>query len=167
MKLVFQRNSPTNTLVIDAATDDVVYNISTTSTRIVSQKTTIRDVRWREIAHWNNPRIGLGEITLRGETKAVSDWLHKDGRFSSTRKFLAPNGKMYAWHEILSSLNFKLIDCQTGQEVARSHRSSSGVFSTPRKMGLEVADELEPILDDIMLSFIILERNMRDSTGIS
>ncbi|KAI0366882.1 hypothetical protein BV20DRAFT_1055219 [Pilatotrama ljubarskyi] len=166
MHLIFPKNSPTNSLVIDSATQDVLYNISTTSTGLVSQKTVIRDARWREIAHWNNPHMGLGEITLRGETKQVSDWLHKDGRFTSTRKFLAPNGKMYAWREILSNLNFKLVDCGTGEAVGRSHRSRLGIFFKPRKMGLEVADDLVPILDDVILSFIILERNMKDATGV-
>ena len=75
MDLAFTCEDPTNARIIDARTEDVLFE---TSTVTESHVTTIVDPLGKIVGEWmHRPSDPLGEVTFRGEKKRVSDWLSK------------------------------------------------------------------------------------------
>ncbi|KAI0752729.1 hypothetical protein C8Q80DRAFT_471684 [Daedaleopsis nitida] len=68
---------------------------------------------------------------------------------------------MYLWKKRIKS--FQLLDSQSKRPVAESHSASHGIFSRRRPMGITMGPELIPFLDAVILSFIVCEKERRDS----
>ncbi|KAI0352656.1 hypothetical protein OH77DRAFT_780383 [Trametes cingulata] len=160
MHVIFLSNDPLSSVVQDQETNRVLYEIETPFS-VKVQTTTVRDARGQEVAFFKRGWT-RDEVHVYGETRLVSDWLYKKKILSSSRRFDAPNGRTYSWKQGWSTSKFTLTDCETEQVVAQSHGAKSGVFSSPSKMGIEVQDEVVPILDAILVSFIILEKRRID-----
>ncbi|KAI0352653.1 hypothetical protein OH77DRAFT_1428382 [Trametes cingulata] len=160
MHAVFTSYSPVNSRVVERDTGEVLYNI-TTPLSVLLHETTMYDGRGHAIATYRR-QVGPDEITYRGETRYVSDWLCKEDLFSRTRMLTAPNGRKYRWEDLLGRSKFRLVDCETGEVVAEAYGSLFGILADPRNMGIEVSDAGVEILDVIVLSFIILEKERRD-----
>ncbi len=83
MQLDFLSNSPLNSAVVDAATGETLYNISTPRT-LRRRDTTVCDAAGKTVAqykrHWRRD-----EVELHGVTSDVSSWLASDGVFARSR----------------------------------------------------------------------------------
>ncbi|EIW59725.1 uncharacterized protein TRAVEDRAFT_28753 [Trametes versicolor FP-101664 SS1] len=158
MQLDFLSNSPLNSAVVDAATGETLYTISTPRT-LGTRATTVCDAAGKTVAlyrrHW-----GRGEVELHGVTRDVSSWLVSDGVFSSSKRFVAPDGRTYVWKKQWGTSEFELVDDQTQQLVAKSSGARS-VLRPSDRMSLEISPQAVPILDAVVLSFIICEKNRR------
>ncbi|KAI0350078.1 hypothetical protein OH77DRAFT_1413677 [Trametes cingulata] len=161
MHVIFLSNDPVNSVVVNKDTREVLYNIVTPFS-LMTHKTTIYDRQGQEVAYYKRRTLEPDEIRLRGRVLDVSGWLQREGVFSNSRRFTAPNGRTYKWKELGGSSKFQLVDVQTRQTVALSYGSRIGIFSSPRDMGIEVSDALISILDAIVLSFIIMEQKRRE-----
>jgi len=94
--------------------------------------------------------IGGDEITLKAYMPKTNWW-------RSTRAFTAKNGQKYKWIEGTFTCWLKRDD-GSGTVVARYHRRCFTIFTKGRRSRLDVADELMPILDEVVMSFIYFER---------
>ncbi|KAI0643139.1 hypothetical protein C8Q79DRAFT_981791 [Trametes meyenii] len=164
MDVLFLSNHPLESTVVDAATGEVVYTINTPF-NLGSRTTTVRDAHGKHIAELNLRSFGHDRVQLYGETRNVSEWLPRDGIFTSSRRLVAPDGRCYVWKKRMRKSHFTLLDCQTNQVVVETHGASfRGMFSgNSRKMGLHVSPEVTPIMDVIVLSFIYCEKKRRDT----
>ncbi|KAI0352654.1 hypothetical protein OH77DRAFT_1460007 [Trametes cingulata] len=157
MHISFLTNNPINSVVVNKTTREVLYNIVTPAS-FVTHKTTIRDGQGQEVAYYKRQTLDPDEIKFRGRVLYVNEWLQRDGLFSYSRRFTAPNRRTYKWKELDGASNFQLVDVQTSQIVASSYGYREGSFSAPRDMSIDVSDAVIPILDAIVLSFIIMEK---------
>ena len=80
MNVNFLSNNPLNSVVEDAATGRVLYNI-VTPFKVGKRMTTIYDASGHEVAVYKH-RWGHDQIELRGQKMDASDWLAKDGIFT-------------------------------------------------------------------------------------
>ena len=80
----FLRDDPLDSSVIDAASGEMLYEISTAHRKLQHDTTTIRDARrFEEVAAtWEHRAVRYDTITIRGEISKLSDWLSKRGVFS-------------------------------------------------------------------------------------
>ncbi|KAI0670973.1 hypothetical protein C8Q78DRAFT_1033169 [Trametes maxima] len=162
MDVIFLSNHPLESTVVDAATGSVMYTINTPFT-FGGRTTSVRNAHGKHIAELNLRSFGHDRVQLYGETMDVSEWLPRDGIFTSSRRLLAPNGRSYVWKKHMRKSHFSLLDCQTNQVVVETHGAHHGIFSSnSRKMGLHVSPEVTPIMDAIVLSFIYCEKKSRD-----
>ncbi|EIW59720.1 uncharacterized protein TRAVEDRAFT_28750 [Trametes versicolor FP-101664 SS1] len=157
MEVAFLTDDPLDSVVIDALSGDTLYTIKTSPKLAFGKRTTtVCDAQGRAIAQYRR-RWVQDQVELNGVAKNVNSWLPRDGPFSSSRGFLAPNGRTYVWKRLWGQSRFQLIDRQTDQVVAQSEGASP-----TRCMGIEFLSAVAPILDTLVLSFIICEDDRRD-----
>ncbi|KAI0366883.1 hypothetical protein BV20DRAFT_951172 [Pilatotrama ljubarskyi] len=165
MHVIFLEDDPLNSVVVNKDTREVVYNIITPFS-LATHKTTIYNAQGLEVAYYKRQTFAPNEISYHGQVLPASDWLQRDGIFSrrvcSSRRFMSPDGRTYKWKQLNGKSKFQLIDCETEQVVAESYGTRYGILSEERDMDIEVSDAVVPILDVIVLSFIILEKKRRD-----
>ncbi|KAI0752714.1 hypothetical protein C8Q80DRAFT_1147798 [Daedaleopsis nitida] len=166
MNVSFATNDPFNSIVVNEATGELLFEVSTPF-NLGKRTTTIRDAHRKVVAEYQR-RWGHDRVTYHGETRQLSEWLPKKGRWSSSRMLLAPNGKAYQWKQRGSSRSFRLLDAQSTLPVAESHRARHGFFTGKRRnLGIEVGPEAVPFLDAVLLSFIVCEKERRERASAS
>lgn len=205
MQLDFLSNSPLNSAVVDAATGETLYTISTPRT-LGTRDTTVCDAAGKTVAlyrrHW-----GRGEVELHGVTRDVSSWLVSDGVFSRWAYLIRVQNvgsvlivfgpaqlqevrragrqdiclEEAVGHERVRGApaqfscdlkpghspcfgDVQLVDDQTQQLVAKSSGARS-VLRPSDRMSLEISPQAVPILDAVVLSFIICEKNRRGNNA--
>ncbi|KAL1940808.1 hypothetical protein VTO73DRAFT_7849 [Trametes versicolor] len=153
MNVSFPSFSPKNTPVINSATGEHLFQLST-PIGFRSRSTTLWDAQDRMVGKYKTG-WAHDELTYHGQTMTLAEWLvERSG--SCGRTFLASNGRSYEWQwEILGSGGYKLIDCLTDKLIARGHRKHT---RPSRKMSIDVLPEGYPFLDAIVLSFVLCER---------
>ncbi|KAL1950054.1 hypothetical protein VTO73DRAFT_5176 [Trametes versicolor] len=159
MQIAFLSNNTLNSVVVDAGTGQRLYNICTPY-GVGKRKTTIHDAWGRTVAKYKR-RWGRDQIELYGMTRSVSSWLPSDSLFTSSKRFVAPNGRTYIWKKLWGKSKFKLVDHHTKQVVARSRYTRSSLWSSKR-ISIEIDPQVVLVLDAIILSFIICEKDRRD-----
>ncbi|KAI0752719.1 hypothetical protein C8Q80DRAFT_471013 [Daedaleopsis nitida] len=96
----------------------------------------------------------------------LADWLPKKNPLSRTRILVGSDGERYHWKQTTNwgRAALKLINPHTSCAIAevRSARSGTGLFSKDRRMALLIQPEATPMLDVIVLSFIILDQIRRE-----
>ncbi|EIW59696.1 uncharacterized protein TRAVEDRAFT_46999 [Trametes versicolor FP-101664 SS1] len=156
MNVSFTSNKLTNSAVVDSTTGQLLFELTTPFG--LRRHTTLRDVQNNVIGAHQRGAIH-DEVTYQGQTMRVSEWLHRNSVFSSSRTFTAANGRSYKWEKGgMFNKGWQLSDCQTGQLVASAHNKK--LFST-KKLNIEVVQDGLPILDAIVLSFLICELRSR------
>ncbi|OJT10383.1 hypothetical protein TRAPUB_13075 [Trametes pubescens] len=140
MNISFTSSGLTNSAVVDSTTGQLLFELSTPLLGL-HRNTTLRDAQNNVIGVYKRGTIH-DEVTYQGRTMRVSEWLLKNSVFSSSD----------------IDAEVQLVDCQTGELVANAH--SKKLFST-KKMNMDVVQNGLPILDAIVLSFLICELRLR------
>ncbi|KAH9846347.1 hypothetical protein C2E23DRAFT_581543 [Lenzites betulinus] len=158
--LVFVTGTVNNSSIIDSATGQPVYNVSTPS-GLGNNTTSVFNTQGNVVGQFK-PGFLHDTVTRRGQTTRVSEWLVKKKIFARARQFVASNGKEYKWvfeWDIRGDKGVKLFECAMGRQVAHAHRKAftQWSFSSSKAMSIDVSPDVLEILDDIVLSFIICE----------
>ncbi|TBU45483.1 hypothetical protein BD309DRAFT_860040, partial [Dichomitus squalens] len=111
-------------------------------------------------AGWEQKSFRRDQVTFHGVRCKLSEWLRKKNILSSTRVLVAPDGEEFHWKE--KETTFELVSTRTRTPIARSHNAHSAVGQL---LSLSVAPSAVPMLDAILLSFVILEQRRREELG--
>ncbi|TBU23546.1 hypothetical protein BD311DRAFT_810671 [Dichomitus squalens] len=111
-------------------------------------------------ADWEQKSFRRDQVTFHGVRCKLSKWLRKRNILSSTRVLVAPDGEEFHWKE--KPITFELVSMRTRTPIARSHNAHSAVGQL---LSLSVAPSAVPMLDAILLSFVILEQRRREELG--
>jgi len=105
--------------------------------------------------------FGPDMVSVNGKKLTpISEFLVEDKKSRSSWTFVAPDGGEYKWK--LDSGEFTLIECKSNTVVARSHNRKLGLLSgKPHPMSLDIMQQAIPLLDVVVLSFIIVEKKKR------
>ncbi|KAH9927936.1 uncharacterized protein BXZ73DRAFT_48691 [Epithele typhae] len=153
--LSFSSTSPFNSLIVDTATGETLFE-TTTPFKFGARTTTLYNPR-QEVVGMYERRWGRDTVTFHGETHPLSEWLPHCGAFASrSRRFSAPNGKAYEWRRRSGAAALKLVATDTGRTVAKAHRAHRD-----QQLSVDLEPELAPFLDEVMFSFIICEERRR------
>ncbi|TFY79863.1 hypothetical protein EWM64_g4146 [Hericium alpestre] len=173
-----------NTLLKDEE-GRVLYQINTPST-VFGGRTTIsrlEDETHQDIAQFDWNTFSADELQQQGETVDAKVHLHRSGIFSlyvpsapatrrpliasrlRKREFFASNGEFYVWKEGRNGL--KLDPARSaGLRIAEYHVRSLGILSKKHPGYIEIADGGLPILDDIVTSFVYVEKQRQSRQGV-
>ncbi|KAI0705359.1 hypothetical protein C8Q76DRAFT_696883 [Earliella scabrosa] len=168
LKINFMKDNPLDSDVVNETTGELLFRISTLS-KLLSQKskTTMYDAHEQVVAEYECGWVH-SKVTFRGKTKDVAEWLPKVGFWTRSRTWTAPHGKEYVWKNRRSTVGFKLIDPTTKIDVAKTHTATAGIFHEKRNMGIDIlSPELVPFLDGVVLSFVVCEKERRDSQRVA
>ncbi|KAI0752720.1 hypothetical protein C8Q80DRAFT_471172 [Daedaleopsis nitida] len=169
MNLRFLSTSILNSKVADTASGEVLYNIVTKgisgSSSDIRLRTVIRNAKDEVVAVWermHGSQRGDDWITYHSESSdgILSDWLPQLALFPlKAQTFTAPNKQEFLWQRRKTKKGFQLIDVQTKNVLAKSHRLSGfALRATQPGVSLIVQSEVESILDAVVLSFVIVEQ---------
>ena len=76
MSLAFLTNDPRNSVVINASSGNVLYEISTSWPKLFGPwTTTMYDAAHRVVATVEQPAWGFRKVTFDGHTREVREWL--------------------------------------------------------------------------------------------
>ncbi|RPD61661.1 hypothetical protein L226DRAFT_612330 [Lentinus tigrinus ALCF2SS1-7] len=133
----FTSRDPLHSAVVDDATGQVLFEVETPRFKLGPRTTTIRNPAGQVVAEYE-ARLGHDRVTLHGHTRRLSDWLpEKSG----------------------------LVPIDSKDPVVETHYPTLGVFEPKRRGGMSIRPELTPFLDQILLSFIICERERRKQSS--
>ncbi|KIJ26089.1 hypothetical protein M422DRAFT_272865 [Sphaerobolus stellatus SS14] len=104
--------------------------------------------------HWETVTFDSANLYYRGQQCRMADFLLKNGVFSRSRTFEGSNGMEYKW-KCDARGKFTLFDSSRNLLV-ESHKSHLGILRKARDYSLDVMPAGIPILDDIIVSFIIM-----------
>ncbi|KAF9522241.1 hypothetical protein CPB83DRAFT_864734 [Crepidotus variabilis] len=96
-----------------------------------------------------NRNLAAKEVLMKGHTKF---WTSGYGE----RIFAGPDGKMYVWK--MGSDKCRLFLKDTEILIATFHRKHLGVLSDARAASLEIVPQGQHMMDDILTTFIYMER---------
>ncbi|KAJ7490970.1 hypothetical protein FB451DRAFT_628578 [Mycena latifolia] len=122
--------------------------------------------RFANLAHIDWRLVESSVIRFRGRELVTRDFFRKEGMgwFGPHRVFTALDGKEYKW--IIGADTTKLTlhdDAET--QVARYHSKKRGLLSKPQKASLEVFSPFEDMVDEIVVTFVYMERLREESGG--
>ncbi|RDX52624.1 hypothetical protein OH76DRAFT_1480724 [Lentinus brumalis] len=163
MNVSFDSVDPLNSAVVDDATGQVLFQVSTPRWKLGNSTTTIKDQNEQVVAEYE-PRFGHDMVTVHGRTTQKSEWLPRKSRWSSDRVLTAPDGRTYIWHAKWNN-TFQLVpsDSESKDPVVKVH--NWGLFSKSGRGRMAVEPEVMPFLDMILLSFIICHREKEEQTA--
>ena len=135
MNISWSSRDAFNANVVDNASGQVLFHINTPFKLFGKRVTTIADAQGQLISEYER-RFSYDQVTYRGQTHRVSDWLPKNGFFSTyvmkpgaeeitdvralrSRRLRAPDGKTYLWKS-RSGEKFKVSQCLPFQVVSES-----------------------------------------------
>ncbi|KAJ7142142.1 hypothetical protein C8R43DRAFT_582603 [Mycena crocata] len=176
MRLVLTTGSPANAIYTDA-TGAPRYKVNTPFK--LSHRTTAisraiegeiprrnswsdnvdEEQRFASLAHINWRVFESSVIRFRGSELATRDLFRKDGWgcYGRHRIFTALDGREYKW--ILGAYTSQLkVNDDTETVVARYRPKKLGLFSKPRKASLEILPPFEHLMDEILVTFVYIER---------
>ncbi|KAI0352647.1 hypothetical protein OH77DRAFT_1428373 [Trametes cingulata] len=152
-------SDPTNSVVVNAATGELLFEF-TSPFSLGSKTTTMLDPRKQVVAVYKRNLLGQ-ELTYRGQTSKLSDWLAQGGILHSReRTFAAPNERTYKWKWDRGGRDLELSDCQTGQVVAQSHEQPTRLSAllspgSSRNQSVAILPEGLAILETVVLTFVL------------
>ncbi|TBU63538.1 hypothetical protein BD310DRAFT_1035738 [Dichomitus squalens] len=156
----FLEDDPLRSDVVSAASGETLYSITTEAVGLRKDTTILRDAQGNVFAGWEQKSFRRDQVTFHGVRCKLSEWLRKKTILSSTRVLVAPDGEEFHWKE--KPTTFELVSTRTRTPIARSHNAHSAVGQL---LGLSVAPSAVPMLDAILLSFVILEQRRREELG--
>ncbi|KAI0260997.1 hypothetical protein BC834DRAFT_845777 [Gloeopeniophorella convolvens] len=110
---------------------------------------------------WHEYRQSV--FVLRGESRRLKQYMPKESLLRSRRAFIASNGQSYVWSTGAFSTKWKLKrNDGSGVVVARSHDRSYGFVKQAHDAYLELTAEAVPLMDEIVMTFLWVERRRRD-----
>ncbi|OJT15356.1 hypothetical protein TRAPUB_8066 [Trametes pubescens] len=146
LSFICKFSSPTNSVVVDSATGERLFEFATPFGLHWRTVTTLRDAQSNVVGEHKSGWT-RDEVTYQGRTMLMSDWLVKKGLSSR----FVPRGLFVAGMQ-------HLLDCQTGALVARGHRKRTRLFSSSgEKLNIDVPPDGLPLLDAIVFSFFLCE----------
>ncbi|RPD76095.1 hypothetical protein L226DRAFT_442341, partial [Lentinus tigrinus ALCF2SS1-7] len=159
MNVSFTKRDPINTTVMDDGTGHMLYDVFTAPWwHLGVSTTTIIDTGGHVVAEYERRLVGYDRVKLHGITTRMLDWLPRRNWWSSDRMLTTPDGQVYVWKSKWNN-TFKVIDSNV--LVVETHNASWGFLNPSHRGGMSVHPELTPFLVDILLSFIICERERR------
>ncbi|KIJ26186.1 hypothetical protein M422DRAFT_71957 [Sphaerobolus stellatus SS14] len=158
MNLSFRSSDPLDTLIVDSTNGAVLYhtethNVVDRTTRVNKYIPGTQEAKVLAEIHWETLTTNSANILYRGQKLKVSDFLPRQGLIL-TRTFVASDGKQYKWKGD-ALMKFKLYD-PSENLVVESHKQHLGVFHKAQDNNVDVLPPGIPILDDIIVTFIIM-----------
>ncbi|KAI0044128.1 hypothetical protein FA95DRAFT_1608806 [Auriscalpium vulgare] len=98
---------------------------------------------------------------IRGQTKEVKEYMPHRGVLRRQRIFTASNGQKYKW-QLGYTTCWLQPDDGKDTVLARFHRSSLGIIGKKHRAYLEVTQEVIPIIDEVIMTFIWVETRRED-----
>ncbi|KAI0044129.1 hypothetical protein FA95DRAFT_301981 [Auriscalpium vulgare] len=134
-------------------------NVSDTDILLMGlQEEPVAQIEWH---YWSQ-----SVFRIHGETREVKEYMPSKGVFQTQRVFTAKNGRKYKWQ--IGSNSCKLeVDDGTKTVVARFHRSSLGIIGKKHRVYLEVTQEVMPIIDEVIMTFIWVEKRREEGEAAS
>ncbi|EKM56111.1 uncharacterized protein PHACADRAFT_184816 [Phanerochaete carnosa HHB-10118-sp] len=112
----------------------------------------------QEVARINWHSIHPTRIIYNGQIMEVDKFLPRAGRFTDSRTFVGPDGRTYKWE--LSRAWHLDVDGEQPTTVVKYHYDN--IF-TRKKARLEVDASALDILDLIVVTWIYMEKTLRDT----
>ncbi|KAF8888299.1 hypothetical protein BD779DRAFT_1524620 [Infundibulicybe gibba] len=114
----------------------------------------------------------MATIYARGGHKSVECWgrnitPYRGGLLTTSERFQASDGRSYKWRVDGRDFTRLYTDDGTSTPVATFNSGPMGPFSTSRPPRLAVAPQGMPILDDIVATFVHMDRRRRERQGYS
>ncbi|KAJ6630323.1 hypothetical protein B0H10DRAFT_1939093 [Mycena sp. CBHHK59/15] len=116
-------------------------------------------IRFGSLAYINWRVVESSVIHFCGRELETKSFLRKDGWgwYGRHRVFTALDGKEYKW--CLGAYTSQLrVNDATETLVARYKPKKFGLFSKPRKASLEISPPFEYMMDEILVTFVYIER---------
>ncbi|KAI0035014.1 hypothetical protein K488DRAFT_44305 [Vararia minispora EC-137] len=167
MELRFTRNSILNTVLRDTNGTPLyriespwkVRNRKTTISRILPGPYSPRggqDGDDRVVAEILWQGVGQSVFIFGGQERKLREYMPRTGMLSTRRAFVASNGRSYKWVPSLSS-------CWSNEDgsdrrLAMFHRRTLGIIGKATNPWLEIAEEVVPVLDEVLMTFVWIER---------
>lgn len=77
MRLIFLSNKPYTSAVVDVHSGDLLFQLTTPGLR--QRTTTMYDQQGNVVGTWKRRFWNSDEITFRGQTRRLSEWMPKKG----------------------------------------------------------------------------------------
>ncbi|KIJ42265.1 hypothetical protein M422DRAFT_254670 [Sphaerobolus stellatus SS14] len=180
MNLSFRSSDPLDMVIVDSTNGAVLYhtemhNVVDQTTRVNKYISGTQEAKVLAEIHWERLTTQSANVLYRGQKLKMSDFLPRQGlimyiyeaarcltfihihNFFRTRTFVASDGKQYKWKGD-SLMKFKLYD-PSENLVVESHKQHQGVFHKAQDYNVDVLPPGIPILDDIIVTFIIMNNS--------
>ncbi|KAI0315648.1 hypothetical protein OF83DRAFT_1035037, partial [Amylostereum chailletii] len=172
MKLIFSRYSLLNAVLRDAQgsplyrieTSHSWSNRSTTISRFVAGPhaqiiesnrahplVEVAEIRWHAVKQ--------SVFVFKGMERKLGDYLRGKGLMRRQRIFTATDGRSYKWILGMRTCWSSAADLEI--EVARYHRPSVGLVGKAHTGWLEYLPQVEPILHELIMTFVWVERRRK------
>ncbi|KAJ6567120.1 hypothetical protein B0H19DRAFT_1139526 [Mycena capillaripes] len=122
--------------------------------RVVDENT-----RFANLANIDWRLFDSSVIHFRGQELAVREFFRKEGWgwYGRHRVFTAQDGREFKW--VLGAYTSQLKLNDTAETLVACYRPKKlGIFSKPRKASIEIFPPFEDMLDEIMVTFVYIER---------
>ncbi|KAJ8520071.1 hypothetical protein ONZ45_g3076 [Pleurotus djamor] len=170
MQLIQSKSDPRNT-TFSSDSGELTYAVETPFHVLENRVSTISKVssnveQSQVLAEIEWHRMGSTVVKFKGRSMSVGELFRRVGFAWRHRVFVGPDGKEYIWK--LGSRSSKLFLYDTVEmPIARSHKSSLGVFGSSHPASLEIFPEGEHMLDMILVTFVYIEKQRRDNERAS
>jgi len=172
VSLLFERDDPCNTTIIDHG-GNIIYTVVTESPIFGRRVTRVHDGARKLVAEWKSRYARSDMLTIRDRRPTpVSDWLKRSYvPFRNEVKFLHA-GTEYIWKNKRPGPSLQLFSPQSKTPVSRFIRKHKeykiSLMNPPVVPSTLLLDEsVEPIRDIILVSFLLLEHQRRESQRAS
>ncbi|KAJ6501307.1 hypothetical protein DFH09DRAFT_1203046 [Mycena vulgaris] len=124
--------------------------------------------RFASLAHIDWHLVESSVIRFRGHELSAQDFFRKEGLgwfgLGSHRVFTGVDGREYKWS--IGAHTTKLaMNGDTDTPVAHYHPKKLGLLSKPQKASLEVFPPFEDMVDEIVVTFVYIERLREEAAG--
>ncbi|KAI0035013.1 hypothetical protein K488DRAFT_83474 [Vararia minispora EC-137] len=101
---------------------------------------------------------GQSIFTIDGRERKLNEYMPATSIFATKRVFVASDGKSYKW--VIGKLGCRMESNEKddNRHLVKLHRSVLAVIGKGRTPWLEVAEEVVPILDEVLTTFVWMER---------
>ncbi|KAI0321765.1 hypothetical protein OF83DRAFT_188345 [Amylostereum chailletii] len=171
--LTFTQDNPCNTIIIDE-NGTALYEVVTDLANMNKPVTGVRDGHGKPIAEWVW-RDGLRSdlLTFKGRPQiSASAWLKKSlVPFNKSVTFADDQGREYKWDNNEPGLSLQLFLSESKKQpiarFTRAYKDFKASDHTPPVIPsrLLMDETAEEIMDEVVVSFLMLERRLRESTN--
>ncbi|KAF8062553.1 hypothetical protein FPV67DRAFT_1586369 [Lyophyllum atratum] len=124
--------------------------------------------RFAHLAEIEHHVLGSSIMRFGGQEHQTKDFFRKEGlknggfsRYGRNRVWTASDGKEYKW--LLRSLKSELVTNHSeGKTIAKSHRRGLGLIGPVSEGYLEIQPEGEHIVQEILITFIYVEKYRKE-----
>ncbi|KAI0698953.1 hypothetical protein C8T65DRAFT_581659 [Cerioporus squamosus] len=165
MRVVFLSKNPCNSAVVDSANGTLLFQITTPGFR--KRRTTMYDQHGNIVGVYQRRFWKSDKITLRGQTRSLSEWMPRRFSCYGSRRLFAPDGRIYTWKKKFWRNSFELVDRHTKRVVAKAQRKRQGTSGlvSKRRMAIDLSPDVVHMVDAIVFSFALWDRLRRQDAA--